>query len=78
MKSQLIEDIRKQFHNEWLLIAVDELDPETGSPLRGHLLGHNPVADELWEESRNHPEAVMVLYSSDWPDDLAACFVIHS
>lgn len=75
MKSQKLDDIRSQFHNEWLLVTVDEVDSSTGYPLAGRLVNHNKSADELWKEAEKHTEPVMVLYSDDWPEDLAACFV---
>lgn len=74
MKKQTIEKIRQQFHKEWLLIAVDEVDQSTGTPIRGTLLGHSQSVEVLWEEAENHTEPVMVLFSDDWPDDVAACF----
>lgn len=76
MKSQRIEDIRKMFKNEWLLVTVDSVDKTTGLPAEGILINHSKSADELWEEAEGHREPVMVLYSDDWPEDLAACFFI--
>lgn len=76
MKSQNFDDIRSKFHDEWLLVTVDEVDSSTGYPSRGKLINHSKSADELWKEAEEHSEPVMVLYSDDWPEDLAACFVI--
>lgn len=64
------------FKNEWLLITVDSIDKTTGLPTEGTLVNHSKSADELWEEAERHREPVMVLYSDDWPEDLAACFFI--
>jgi len=33
-KSQDIEKIKKKFHREWLLIAVDKFDESTPHPLQ--------------------------------------------
>lgn len=76
MESQKLDDIKLKFHNEWLLVSIDEVDPSTGCPSRGKLINHSKSADELWKEAENHTEPVMILYSDDWPEDLAACFVI--
>lgn len=75
MKIQKIDAIRKQFHNEWLLIKVEKIDPTTGTPLAGTIIDHSKSADEMWEKAEKHPEPVMVIYSDDWPEDVAACFI---
>ena len=76
MKSHKINEIKSQFHNEWLLISVDKVDPSTGHPIEGTLINHSVSADELWAEAEKHTEPVMVLFSDDWPEDLAACFAV--
>lgn len=74
MNKERIDDIRKRFKNEWLLIAVDEVDPDTQEPLAGHLLAHGPHRQDIHEISKQYEGAAYVIYSEDWPDDLAACF----
>lgn len=73
-RPQNIEMIRRQFQNEWLLISVDEVDQQTTTPLNGVLIAHGPSPDALWEKARKLGGTTMVVYSDDWPDDLAACF----
>lgn len=51
MKSQKIETLRKRFHNEWLLIAVDETDEATTTPLTGRLLAHSKNRDEIYKKT---------------------------
>ena len=75
MKKERIEDIRKGFHDEWLLIAVDEVDPKTHAPLLGHLLAHGPSRKDIHEQSKQYEGLAYVVSSEEWPDDLAACFV---
>ena len=49
-KSQTIEAIRKRFHREWLLIAVDKIDHSTTTVTHGRLLAHSKSRDEIYEE----------------------------
>ena len=49
MKIQPVEQIRKRFRREWLLVAVDRIDPRTQVPVRGHLLAHSPRRDEIYK-----------------------------
>ncbi len=71
---QKIEDIRKQFKHEWLLIAVDSMDKATTTPLTGHLLAHSPDPMEIHKIALQHKGLLATLYSEDWPEDIAACF----
>ena len=78
MKPQNIDELRKQFSDEWLLIEVTDIDSSTGAPCKGTLLNHSKSVDELWKEAEEHRKPVMVIYSDDWPEDLAACFFTNS
>ncbi|MFH1653518.1 MAG: hypothetical protein ABIE74_05635 [Pseudomonadota bacterium] len=73
-KTYKISEIRGKFHNEWLLITVDEVDA-SGAPSKGKLIAHSKSAEELWEEAEKHREPVMVIFSEDWPEDV---FAFHS
>lgn len=76
---QPIEEIREQFHKEWLLIAVDEMDEATTTPLKGRLLAHSPDPLEVHKVAMQQEEGLLAtLYSDDWPEDLAACFFLFS
>jgi hypothetical protein len=74
MKAQIIDDIRKQFHHEWLLLGVDEVDESTTTVVKGHLLAHSPSRDEIYKIANQHHGRTMTVYSEDWPEDLAAAF----
>jgi len=63
MKSQAIEQIRKRFHREWLLIAVDRLDARTQVPITGRLLVHSPHRDEIYDALLRRKGLTVVLYS---------------
>jgi hypothetical protein len=63
MKSQPLGQIRKRFRREWLLIAVEQLDPRTQIPLRGRLLAHSPHRDEIYDRLAKAKGLVVALYS---------------
>jgi len=63
MRQQPIERIRKRFRREWLLVAVDRLDPRTQAPLSGRLLAHSPRRDEVYKRLVSARGLACVLYS---------------
>jgi hypothetical protein len=63
MKSQSIDQIRKRFHREWLLIVVDQIDPRTQAPLRGHLVAHSPHRNEIYDQLVKTKGLPLALYS---------------
>lgn len=63
MKHQPIEQIRKRFRREWLLVAVDRLDPRTQTPKSGRLLAHSPRRDEIYKRMVSARGLTCVLYS---------------
>ena len=73
--SALIDTLRKRFHREWLLIAVDEVDAATTTPLRGRLLAHSPHRDEVYLKERSARGLTLTVYSEDrLPQGYAAAF----
>ncbi|MBI4598364.1 MAG: hypothetical protein HY737_08205 [Candidatus Omnitrophica bacterium] len=62
-KSESIEQIRRRFRREWLLVGVDRLDPHTQVPLRGRLLAHSPHRNEMYDRWTDVKELSVVLYS---------------
>lgn len=74
MKSRNIEELRKEFKHEWLLIAVEKVDQGTTTPLAGQLLAHSPSRDEIYKQASTHKGNLMTVYSDDWPEDIAAAF----
>ena len=61
--SQLIDRIRRRFHREWLLIAVDRVDPRTQEPIRGRLLAHSPRRDDIYDRLVNAKGLTVAVYS---------------
>ena len=68
MKPLPIDQIRRRYPGEWLLISVDELDETTTTPRRGRLLFHskdrNVVYDRLLQSKTKLP---LVTYADDSP-----------
>lgn len=74
MKAQSVEQIRKKYHREWLLIAVDELDAAT-TPRRGRLLAHSPRREQVYDAMLHTRGLTLVTYSDDrLPAGYAAAF----
>ena len=73
--SRPIEQLRRRFHREWLLIAVDDVDETTTTPRRGRLLAHSPHQDELYATERRVGGLTLTVYSEDQlPQGFAAAF----
>ncbi|MFQ5641396.1 MAG: hypothetical protein ACE5IR_25740 [bacterium] len=54
MKVKDIQEIEKQYKDEWLLFEVDEID-EMNHPTKGRLLAHSPSRAALYEFLSKHP-----------------------
>ena len=70
-----INQIRRQYNREWLLIAIKEMDEATTTPTRGRLLAHSPHRDEIYRRSRRYPHPALIVSSEDdFPKGYAAAF----
>ena len=70
-----IETIRKRFHREWLLIAIDRMDDSTTTPLTGRLLAHSSHRDEIYRKEMKYKSHTLTVYSEDgFPKGYAAAF----
>ena len=75
MKSQSINQIRKRFRREWLLVRVNRLDARTQVPLTGRLLAHSPHRDEIYDRLVTAKGLTLVLYSdTTLPQGYAVAF----
>ena len=63
MKSEPIDKIRKHHKKEWLLIAVDRMDPRTQTPLRGRLLVHSPLRETIYDAMVKAKGLTVAFYS---------------
>jgi hypothetical protein len=61
-KSEPIDTIQNRFAQEWLLIAVDEMDEKTTTPRRGRLLAHSPQREEVYSEMLRHKGLAFVTH----------------
>ena len=74
-KSLPIQNIRKRYHRQWLLIAIEEVDKDTTTPLRGRLLAHSPHRHEIDRASIKYPRPALVIFSEDrFPPGFVAAF----
>lgn len=68
MKSLPIEHIRRRYKQEWLLIAIEEMNEATTRPLRGRLLAHSRGREEIYDRLlRTRVRLPLVTYSEDTP-----------
>ncbi|MDP3042519.1 MAG: hypothetical protein Q8N62_07380 [Candidatus Omnitrophota bacterium] len=77
MKIENIEKIKRKFHREWLLIAVDKVNESTTTPISGRLMAHSPHRDEIYKKllSLKHRRNILVECSEDkLPKGYAAAF----
>lgn len=77
MYSQNIETIKKRYHREWLLIAVDKVDDSTTTPISGRIIMHSPHRDEIYQRLLflKRKNNLLVEYSEDkLPKGYAAAF----
>ena len=76
-RSVSIEQIRRRYKREWLLIALDKMDEATTIPLKGRLLAHSPHRDEIDRTSIKYPKPALVVFSEDtFPPGYAAAFFL--
>ena len=75
MRSEFISRIRKRFRHQWLLIAVDRLDPRTQEPLTGRLLAHSPHRDRIYDRMVTAKGLTVAVFSdTTLPKNFAVAF----
>ena len=74
VKSQRITALRKRFPNEWLLIAVDRVDPAKMIPLTGRIIEHSPSRETVYQKSIKHKGLDTIIYTGKPPKDVAFIF----
>ena len=63
-----IDQIRRRYKREWLLIAVQDLDETTTIPRRGRLLAHSKDREAIYDRLlRTRVRLPLVAYSEDAP-----------
>lgn len=77
MKIEKIQTMKKRFHREWLLIAVDKFDKATTTPVSGRVIAHSPHREDIYHILLKPLKArkLLVEYSEDsFPKGYAAAF----
>jgi hypothetical protein len=65
-----LEEMKQQYHDEWLLIAYTEID-ENLKVIRGEVLTHSPNAEDVYRALPHHKDrAVALEYIGEVPSDL--------
>lgn len=75
MKIERIPQIKKRFKDKWLLIKVTEFDKTTSTSLKGRLLAHSPLREDIYKKARSFKGLTLIDYSEDrLPQGMAAAF----
>lgn len=63
-----IENILKQYHNEWLLIDVEKFD-EDYKPLEGKVIAHSPLKHVIYQQMLDHNgKNYAIEYAGEYPE----------
>lgn len=67
MLFQEIKTIKKKYPRQWLLIAVDQIDRATTTPISGRMITHSPHRDDIYRKlfSLRKKSNILVEYSED-------------
>ena len=68
-----IENLRHQYANEWILLAVEEKDA-LGVPVEGRLVAHGQDAEALWGEIAERQGQFYIFYSGEILKEMAVIF----
>ena len=68
-----VEDLRQQYANEWILLAVEEKDA-LGVPVEGRLVVHGQDAEALWGEIAERQGQFYIFYSGEILKEMAVIF----
>jgi len=61
-----LDEIRRRFPDEWVLIDVLEED-ELGQPTCGRVLAHSPDRDEIYREQARLQGDLAIVYTGELP-----------
>lgn len=62
--SAKVEDLRNQYPDEWILLAVEKKDA-LGVPVEGRLLAHGEDAEPLWGEIVERQGQFYIFYTGE-------------
>ena len=61
-----IENLKKKYRNEWLLIKVTAADDQE-QPTEGELLLHSKSRDEVYEAQKDLKDDLYITYAGELP-----------
>jgi hypothetical protein len=65
-KEMNIEELKKRYKEEWLLVKITITD-EQDRPIEGEVLLHSKNRDEIYEAQKNLKEYLYITYSGEMP-----------
>ena len=68
-----VEDLKHQYPDEWILLAVEEKDV-LGVPVEGQLLAHSQDAETLWGKVAERQGQFYIFYTGEILKDMAVIF----
>lgn len=75
-KREEMEEIKKSYKKEWVLIADYETD-ELGHILRGRVIGHSKKREEIYQQQLEYKCPLAIRYTGKIPKDLAVMFYAY-
>lgn len=69
-----VEELKREYPNEWLLLAVEKRDA-LGMPAEGRLLAHGRDAEALWDKIATKQGQFCVFYTGEILKDTAVIFL---
>ena len=64
----LIEQIKKKYKDEWLLIRVEKTN-ELNQPIEGTLIAHSKSRDEIYEKMKKVQGHTYTVYAGEIPTE---------
>lgn len=61
-----IEELKKRYKDEWLLIKITKVN-EQNVPIEGEVLLHSKDRDEIYDAQRNMKDYIYITYSGEMP-----------
>jgi hypothetical protein len=61
-----IEELKKRYKDEWLLVKITMTD-EQDRPIEGEVLLHSKNRDEIYEAQKHLKEYLYITYSGEMP-----------
>ena len=75
-KIQTIEEMKRAYPDEWLLIEYEKLGPNLSLD-QGKLIAHSPRKEDIYLKQLNLPKKKLAIeYSSDVPEDYIVIFTV--